>query len=75
MKIKKLSAWIFLQERLNNVQFACCRIPRILQQMLRYIQAVDLLKESGIGDLLSDPDKVVDIIISGNGFSWTGRCY
>ena len=27
-------------------------------------QAVDLLKESGIGDLLSDPDKVVDIIIS-----------
>lgn len=25
---------------------------------------MDLLKESGIGDLLSDPDKVVDIIIS-----------
>ena len=61
MKIKKLSAWILAGA-------LTCTAPAVVSADTAtdaaVDQAVDLLKESGIGDLLSDPDKVVDIIIS-----------
>lgn len=61
MKIKKLSAWI-LAGALTCTAPAVVSADATTDAMVD--QAVELLKESGVGDLLSDPDKVVDIIVS-----------
>ena len=53
MKINKLSAFILAGA-------LTCTAPA----MVSVDQAVELLEQSGVDDLLSDPDKVVDLIIS-----------
>ena len=61
MKINKLSAFILAGAR-------TCTAPAMVYADqttdAAVDQAVELLEQSGVDDLLSDPDKVVDLIIS-----------
>lgn len=60
MRIKKLSALILAGA-------LACTTPAMVYAQdstdAAVDQAVDMLQESGVDDLLSDPDKVVDIIV------------
>ena len=60
MKINKLSAFILAGA-------LTCTAPAMVyadQTTAAVDQAVELLEQSGVDDLLSDPDKVVDLIIA-----------
>lgn len=65
MKIKKLSVWI-LAGALTCTAPAAVSADATTDATTDAMvdQAVELLQESGVGDLLSDPDRVVDIIVS-----------
>ena len=63
MKINKLSAFI-LAGALTCTAPAMVYADQTTDAAVD--QAVELLEQSGVDDLLSDPDKVVDLIISAN---------
>ena len=61
MKINKLSAWI-LAGALTCTTPAMVYADQTTDEIVD--QAAELLEQSGVDDLLADPDKVVDIIVS-----------
>ena len=58
MRINKLSCYLFLQELLPVLTPAMVYADTTSDAV---DQAVAVLEDSGVDDLLSDPDKVVDI--------------